>query len=248
MSLNVLLTRSQAKHSQQENSLLMERLRERGFSVRHIPVFLLNPIQGPLSASSPVKLTGQEDLIFITRLSVEVFKRAGILLPSTSRCFAIGEGTAETFRDHFPNHPIVTPREAESENSEGLLQLPQFSGHSSRRVFIFRGDSGREFLADCLREQGRLVEYVTCYERKVNPDFRRFWVTPSANFCPDWVILTSTESLRVFLETPKLAEWPLPYITVLPGRMEQLAMDYGYPKILPLEKASNEGILKATDV
>jgi uroporphyrinogen-III synthase len=223
----------------------MEALHERGFSVKHVPVFLLNPVSGPLSGSSPLKLTGQEDLIFITRLSVDIFKSSGIFLPPTSRCFAIGESTADTFRHHFPNHQIMSPVSSANQNSEGLLCLPEFSGHSSRRVFIFRGDFGREFLADSLREQGRLVEYIPCYERKVNPDFRRFWVTPFPRFWPDWLILTSTESLRVFLEVPKLPEWPSPGITVLPGRMEALAIDSGYSKILPLENASNQGILNA---
>jgi uroporphyrinogen-III synthase len=226
-----------------------------GFEVRICPVFNLTPVSGPLSASSPLRLTGEEDLIFITKQAVNVFKNfcqtAGIKLPRESRCFAIGDGTATYFKSLFSNHPIYFPEAPGAENSEGLVALPEFDFMTGRRVFIFRGDSGREFLADELRARGALVEYVTCYTREVNPEFHRFWAREDAGLFCDVVVLTSTESLRIFLETPrvlnpqKAQKSDDPWITVLPGRMLELAREHGYPNILLLDNASNAAVLEA---
>ena len=50
-------------------------------------------------------------------------------------------------------------------DSESLLALPQLAQPRGRRVVVFRGDGGRELLADELTARGALVEYATCYRR-----------------------------------------------------------------------------------
>ncbi len=52
-------------------------------------------------------------------------------------------------------------------DSEAVIALPEFAADAvrGRKVLIFRGDGGRELLADTLRERGASVEYVTCYRR-----------------------------------------------------------------------------------
>jgi uroporphyrinogen-III synthase len=77
---------------------------------------------------------------------------------------AVGQGTVKALAA-CGVAGCVAPRERF--DSEALLALPDLAGErvAGRRVVIFRGDGGRELLAETLRARGALVEYITCYRR-----------------------------------------------------------------------------------
>lgn len=77
---------------------------------------------------------------------------------------AVGQGTVRALVAHDV-HGTVAP--SERFDSEALLELPELQRArvAGKRVALFRGDGGRELLADTLRERGATVDCITCYHR-----------------------------------------------------------------------------------
>lgn len=84
--------------------------------------------------------------------------------PAKLRAAAVGEGSAQALRE-LGIADVIVP--SERFDSEALLAMPALAPAElrGRRAVIFRGDGGRELLADTLRERGATVDCVTCYRR-----------------------------------------------------------------------------------
>jgi uroporphyrinogen-III synthase len=82
--------------------------------------------------------------------------------PATLLPAAVGQGTVRALAAKGVNG-CVAP--TERFDSEALLALPEMLAVNGKKIIIFRGDGGRELLADTLRERGAEVDYATCYRR-----------------------------------------------------------------------------------
>ncbi len=127
---------------------------------------------------------------------------------------AVGQGTVKVL-EHAGIVGCVAP--AERFDSEALLALPELAAERvrGRRIAIFRGDGGRELLADTLRERGATVDCIACYQRS----------GPSAGAEPllaawrdnrlDALTVSSSEGLRYLVDLldesgrERLADTPL---------------------------------------
>jgi uroporphyrinogen-III synthase len=104
--------------------------------------------------------------IFVSANAVEFGARPAGAWPSALRTFAPGPGTAEALAAAgIPDTRIP----AKSWDSEGLLELPDLAHVGGKRIVIFRGEGGREFLGNALRMRGAIVDHVPCY-RRVAPE------------------------------------------------------------------------------
>ena len=83
--------------------------------------------------------------------------------PSQVRCVAIGKATALKL-EQAGCGPVLRPQG--SEDSEGLLQAEAIQHLEGQRVLIFRGQGGREALAEGLRAAGAIVDYAEVYQRQ----------------------------------------------------------------------------------
>jgi uroporphyrinogen-III synthase len=87
-------------------------------------------------------------------------------------------------------------------DSEALLALPEMQANrvAGKRVAIFRGDGGRELLADTLRERGALVDCIASYRRSGPPDGVRPLLAAWQAGKLDALTVSSSEGLRYLLD------------------------------------------------
>ena len=114
--------------------------------------------------------------------------------PAGTQAIAVGSGTAKALAA-LGVGPVIVPESRF--DSEALLELPALAAAqvAEKRVLIFRGDGGRELLADELRARGARVDCISCYRRLPPADF-----TPLAGWLDagqlDALSVTSSEALR----------------------------------------------------
>jgi uroporphyrinogen-III synthase len=167
-------------------------------------------------------------------------------LPPHLKLATVGKGSARELERLGFHVDICPPKKF---NSEALLELPELQEVAGKRIVIFRGEGGRELLADTLKARGAHVEYAEVY-RRVQPDtditeLMRHWARGEI----DLVVVTSNEGLRnLFDMVGKLGQQWLrntPLI-VISERTAELAKDLGF-KHTPIiaEEASDEAVVSA---
>ncbi len=76
-------------------------------------------------------------------------------------------------------------------NTETLLQLPQLQQVNGKKIIIFRGEGGREVLAETLRQRNAFIQYVDLY-RRMQPTVPAWFEQQT----PDIAIVSSREGLQ----------------------------------------------------
>jgi uroporphyrinogen-III synthase len=125
-------------------------------------IVILPPPDGEALERAHAQLAQYDIAIFVSANAVEFGAPAPGTWPARLAAYAPGPGTAEALAAagvcgaHVP---------ATSFDSEGLLELPALADVTGKRVVIFRGEGGREFLGGALRARGAIVDHVPCYRR-----------------------------------------------------------------------------------
>ena len=95
--------------------------------------------------------------------------------------------------------PIYIPKSNECWDSEGLWQeLQTFNWDwSTKKVVIFKGDGGREWLAETLQKAGAQVEAISTYTRvPLDIDNPAWHIIREMDFSKSLWLLTSSEAVR----------------------------------------------------
>jgi uroporphyrinogen-III synthase len=111
------------------------------------------------------------------------------------RVATVGKGSERALA-RYGFEDVIAPRSGF--DSESVLALPEFAraAVAGKRVLIFRGDGGRDLLADTLRERGAVVELVSCY-RRFRPDVDPATLLERAQAGRlDALLLTSSEGVN----------------------------------------------------
>ena len=166
------------------------------------PLLDINPPVDPKPLQAAIKAIARYSFaVFISPNAVD-FSVPAILgsgaWPSGLQAVAIGQSSV-TLLASYGVGPTIAPHERF--DSEALLEMPELQTErvSGRRVVIFRGNGGRELLADTLRERGAEVDYVTCYHRSAPVDgaaqLDALWAANKL----DALTISSSEGLRNLL-------------------------------------------------
>ncbi|MEN3373930.1 uroporphyrinogen-III synthase [Dechloromonas sp. ZS-1] len=157
---------------------------------------------------------------------------------------AVGQGTVKALAARGV-HGCIAP--TERFDSEALLALPALAKPAvdGKKVLIFRGDGGRELLADTLRERGAQVDCIACYRRQ----------GPSGGVAPllaawrggqlDALTVSSSEGLRYLVDLldaegrTYLAETP---VFVPHARIAENAQSLGLRQVV-LTDGADAGLL-----
>lgn len=102
-------------------------------------------------------------LVFVSANAVQyAFPLLPGEVPLDLEIAAIGRATARKL-DDVGLPATLTP---DRMDSEGLLAMPALQQMAGRRVFVLRGNGGRELIAETLRERGAEVRQVEVYRRQ----------------------------------------------------------------------------------
>lgn len=166
--------------------------------------------------------------------------------PESVKIAAVGKTSAKALKDLGLKAEIFPSKRF---NSEALLSLEEMQDISGKNIIIFRGEGGRELLAETLKERGAKVEYAECYKRS-KPDadvstLLRHWSRGEINV----VVTTSNEGLHNLYDmVGQLGRQWLTKSTmiVVSERGADLAMQLGFKHrpIVSLQ-ASDEAIIQA---
>jgi len=134
-------------------------------------------------------------------------------------------------------------------NSEALLSLEEMQNVDGKKIIIFRGDGGRELLAETLLSRGAIVKYANCYQRSVPETdpapLIKLWERDEL----DVIVTTSNEGLQNLYDMvgEQGRHWLLcATIVVVSERAVDLAKRLGF-KSRPIvaAQASDEAILSS---
>ena len=156
---------------------------------------------------------------------------------------AVGNATAKALTDAGYRVDLVPQGRYDS---EGLLALPALRRVAGKPVLIVRGVGGRPLLGESLQQRGADLVYAEVY-RRACPD------TDPSGLLARWsgevslVTATSNEVLENLRTILGVEGWPLLRRTpllVISERMQAMAREMGFERILLAEQAADQAILQ----
>jgi len=160
----------------------------------------------------------------------------------------IGKRSADALVKHGL-YADICPQQAY--NSESLLALEEMWQVSGKKIIIFRGEGGRELLADTLRERGATVSYAEVYCRAIPAGSREQLNHALQEGDIDIITVSSNEGMQNLYQMTdaenrdKLLHVPL---VVMSHRTALFAGKLGFtqsPIIAP--QSSDEGLVAAIE-
>jgi uroporphyrinogen-III synthase len=163
------------------------------------------------------------------------------LWPTSLQAASPGPGTSAVLRRcGVPSHLIVEPAaDAPQFDSEALWSVLQSQTWAQASVLVVRGDGGRDWLAEQLREAGAEVNFVSAY-RRTAPHFSasEFALLEAALLQPRrhlW-FFSSSEAVSNLIDAPQLqastVDWSRSAALATHPRIAESAKSAGFDPVL----------------
>jgi uroporphyrinogen III methyltransferase/synthase len=195
-----------------QSNELIARLAEVGLATLDFPLIDVAPVtdDAPLRAALS-SLERYALVVFVSPNAVDhAFAHSDTIWPHALPIGVVGPGSVQALARHgvsAPAYNVISPpsgadEEAARFDSEGLFAAIDMAlgatNLEGKRVLIVRGDGGREWLAERLREAGAEVETVAAYRRLVPEPSIGSWARVHELLAgePHAWLLTSSEGVR----------------------------------------------------
>ena len=232
------------------------KLQAMGRPFEHFPLLAIQDLPDNAALLEQISKLHEYALIaFVSPNAIDKFFGLVTDFPQGLPIAIMGEGSRACLATHGltdQNATIIRPRNRLQTDSETLLHELDLAALAGKKVLIVRGESGRELLADALREQGIKVVQVAAYRRAI-PDFGPERMAQLSRLLAqqnDWVI-TSSEALRNLLDYVELlqlddgvAKMQRQHLLVPHRRIEETALSLGFLSI-SLTASGDEHLLVA---
>ena len=196
----VIITRPLAQAAE-----LAERVRAMGRTAIIFPLLEIHPLTDTAALRAALARLHEFALVaFVSPNAIDATFAQLDYWPLQTPLAVMGEGSRRALARHgvtSDRFNISSPQDTVRTDSETLLQQLDLSQLRGRRVLILRGESGREWLADALRNAGIEVEQVAAYRRTAPAmtEARRQQLRQLLQQPNDWLI-SSSEALRILLD------------------------------------------------
>jgi uroporphyrinogen-III synthase len=205
-----------------------------------LPLIGIEPVDDPAPLRAAwTALPGTALVMFVSANAVLHFfaQRGPAAWPAGTLAGATGPGTSAALRDVGLAGPqIVEPAaDAARWDSEALWERIAGRDWAGRRVLVVRGEDGRDWLADTLREHGARVDFVAAYRRRApQPDAAARALVAAARAAPAvhlW-IFSSGEAVGQLRALAPDADWSASQAAASHPRIAQAARAAGFGRVL----------------
>lgn len=187
-------------------------------------------------------------IIFISPTAVQktfsLLKLISLPIPKSISILAVGSGTATALKQ-FNIHHVQHPQE--NFGSEGILDLPLLQNIKNKKIIIFKGEGGRELLADTLIQRGAKLTEIVTYKRILPTIDVNYYISEWQKSPIGLIICTSESSLQNLITLLSTAgqSWLLQQLILVSSpRLAQIVASIGFIKPPLLAKnASDEALL-----
>lgn len=219
------------------------RLAEQGLDTRVLPLLAIEPTGDRASVQRAWRSLARCALVvFVSPNAAACFfelRPESAAWPPHTLAGSTGPGTRDSLlRAGVPPEQVVSPAEDDGPeprfDSEGLWErlspLP-WNGH---QVLIVRGDGGRDWLADTLREHGAAVDFLQAYQRRT-PCWTaaQHAVIAECTDQPERYVwwLSSSEAVDHLVQLAPQLPWPRAQALASHARIEQRAREAGFGRV-----------------